>query len=266
MGVVNRFKKEVLSRLSVTENKRCRELCENYSIGGKYKRIYFYHIRKCGGTSINRMFLSVGGESSTEVQGRINKSYINRTITANYVLVGPNKMLIDRGAYFYAYSHWPMHELDLPKNTFTFTCLRDPIERIISHYRMIMDYKIFGKYSGGMESESKWFDREFGDFIENIPREHLLNQIYMFSRNFDQDEAFENIQNCSHFFLLEQFSQGIAELADRTALSLAPIHIRKSEYDEAIPATEMERLHDMLLPEIQLYDRLKKAKVTSGSG
>ncbi|MHA1368349.1 MAG: sulfotransferase family 2 domain-containing protein [Promethearchaeota archaeon] len=239
------------------EDWKCRRSWVHYSLPKNYARIYFYHIRKSGGTSINYMFLSLGGENPKRVYTRVSKGPYFGTVSGNKIYVSWNKDLIRRGLYFYAFSHIPKHKLSLPENTFTLTCLREPAKRIVSLYNMLYHYKINNIPHPCMKEEGKWIGDSFNDFLNRIPKRDLLNQIYMFSKNYSIDEAFENIRNCSHVMITEQFAFGIKELIKKLDLKLQPIHTRKSSINPTITTDEKNRLYEILQPEYELYDRVK---------
>lgn len=69
-----------------------------------------------------------------------------------------------------------------------------------------------------LKIEGKWLGSCFSDFISEIPKEHLLNQLYMFSKDFDVDEAVDNVARCSHFSFTEARSHGLAELSSKDYL------------------------------------------------
>ena len=96
-------------------------------------------MRKAGGTSVNHIFLGLGNEEGRQIYSGLSKSPINRVISGDKVFVGWNGRLIDEGNYFFAFSHRPAHVVNLPLDTFTLTCLRDPAKRVISHYKMILE-------------------------------------------------------------------------------------------------------------------------------
>lgn len=254
MGFWSRIKKECMSRLSIADNIKCNQLAAKYAIDGGYKRIYHYHIRKTGGTSINMMFLSLGGEGGDKVYSKLLKSPIHRNVSGDKIFVGWHKRLINKGHFFYAYSHIPAHYLRLPQDTFTITCLRDPVKRVISHYKMILEYKTTGKIP---KAEVKWLGNSFEDFLYNIPKEHLLNQLYMFSRSYSVDEAYERIINCSHYLLSDDFAHGVDTLSAKLGIKLEAIHVRKSAIEVTIDPKNLKLLRSMLEEEIQLYEKLK---------
>lgn len=232
-----------------------KQLSSTYELPGGYKRIYHYHIRKSAGTSINRAFFSLTGQDGKLVHDTITSSGRHWGAFNEYVFVVHNKYLINSGEYFYGYSHSAQHELRVPKNTFTFTCLRDPVRRVISHYRMLMHYRANNLVPRLVRTEGPWLGSNFGDFLDNIPKTHLLRQLYMFSKTFDIDEALENLDALSFVLRNEHFDDGIAELSSRLELPLKTLR-SKSGYDEVrITDPEHARLRELMQPEYRMLAR-----------
>jgi len=229
----------------------------DYDLSG-YKRIYLIHIRKTGGTSINNMFLSLGDKNdpASFYQDLAGKSD-HRLIRNGKVFVGWNKRYINKGKYFYAFSHIPLHHLKLPEGTFTVTCFRDPAKRVISHYRMLNEFSKKEIEHPCMKLEGKWLGSSFDDFLDRIPKEHLLNQLYMFSGSFDVNRAFERIMNVSHHFFTEDFAKGIQGLNEKLGLNLDSIHIRKTEWNCKITQHNLDRLREMINEEYLLLDMVR---------
>jgi hypothetical protein len=255
--------KQFMMRGSLRERIRVKRLAGKYRIGDHWKRIYFYHVRKAAGTSINYAFLSLGGETGRDVYEKMPSLHNHRILSGNKIFLGWNRSLIERGDYFYAFSHIPAHELRLPDRTFSFTCIRDPAQRVLSHYKMLLEYRESPAPPAWFEKEGDWLGEGFRDFLSKIPQEHLLNQLYMFSSTLNPDEAFNRITHCSHCFLVEGFSRGITELSEKIGIELNPMHVRKTLTDPHISSEEVERLHSILEPEYILYDNLKKYLSTS---
>jgi hypothetical protein len=239
---------------------KCRKLAKGYLFGGGYKRIYLYHIRKTGGTSLNHILLSIDTENVTgaEIYSQLPHANAFRVIHNKKVFVGWNKKLIGAGNYFYAFSHIPAHELKLPLDTFTVTCLRNPVDRVLSLYKMLLFYRDNRIPHPCMAREGKWLGGSFKDFLSNIPPQHLSNQLYMFSRTFDVNEAFDHIIRCSHFIFTENFTQGVDELAVKLAKSIKAVHVRKSPLKLDIDPACLEKLRSRLEPEFSLYARLQE--------
>jgi hypothetical protein len=245
--------------LDLPANLRSWQLSRAYHIGD-CKRIYLYHIRKTGGTSVTQMLLALGGEDGRDVYARMTHSPNYRTISADKVYVGWNKQLIEQGHYFYAFSHIPAHELSLPPETFTVTSLRDPVERVISLYKMLIEYRDTGKPHPAMRKQGQWLGDSFAEFLSRIPKEHLLRQVYMFSQSYSPDEAFERVAQCSLFFFLEDFARGAQALAAKLNIQLEPVHVHQSKGNPEVRPHELEELRFRLQPEYELCSRLQQVQ------
>jgi hypothetical protein len=246
--------------MRISQIYKCKKLARDYGLPSPYKRIYHYHIRKTGGTSLNYLFLSSGNKRGEDIYKKTCEPGNPPVINNNKVFVGWNKHLIERGQYFYAFSHLASHELSLPDGTFTITCLRDPVKRILSLYKMLLGYKINNVSHPGMKTQGKWLGNSFSDFLSSIPKDDLLRQLYMFSRAYDISESFDNIINCSYFFFTEDFAHGIEELSSKLRIPLEAIHVRKSSFDFTLKPEDIDRLRNMLEPEYILLGKLKEYK------
>ena len=153
-------------------------------------------------------------------------------------------------------SHIPWDKLRLPPNTFTISCFRDPVRRIISHHSMLMNFLVNKIPHPCMREEGKWLGNSFDDFIDRIPKKHLLNQLYMFSKDFNINQAIERIKKISFYFFTEDFEEGIKQLNSKTGLNLQPIHILENSYKASISETSKRRLKEMLEDEYLLLDQL----------
>lgn len=239
-----------------TNDQKYHDVASSYNING-YKRIYLVHIRKTGGTSVNNMFLGISGRAE-RLYNRLAKKSSHCIFSKGKIYVGWNNDLISRGNYFYAFSHAPWHKLDLPVGTFSFTCFRDPVNRVISHYNMLSNYLKKGIDHPCMKVEKEWLGESFEHFLNNIPKKHLCNQLYMFSEDFNIEEAVENVFSLSHYLFTERFAEGIDELNCKTGLNLMPIHIRKSTVKNNISTKNISLLKEMLEEEYIFLEYFKK--------
>lgn len=255
------IKKVITRGKAFIEEKNYRKFVENYDFRG-YKRVYLVHIRKTGGTSLNNMFLSLSGEDSNQLYDQLAQLPDHRLLSNGLIYVGWNVQYINKGTYFYAFSHTPFHRLSLPDKTFTVSCFRDPVKRVVSHYNMLMDFCVNKIDHPCMATEGKWLGKDFDDFLSKIHREHLLNQLYMFSSNFNISEAVSNVQKLSHFFYSDNFNKGVEELNDKTGLSLEEIHIRKASYQARISDDSLAALREMLHDEYRFLDIIRESQNT----
>jgi hypothetical protein len=251
------LKRELFYWLDGVNRRRCARLAASYNLPGGYKRIYHYHIRKTGGTSINTMFLSLWGGDGQSRYRELNTSRNNRIIINDKVFVGWNPKMIDEGHYLYAFSHLPAHQLNLPSNTFTFTCLRDPIRRLTSLYNMLHEQQQEGGIHPGFKSQKPYLRDSFYDFVLSIPKEERFNQLFMFSKKFDIDEAVRYIKNCNVYFFSDAFNEGIEKISKELDINLTPIHLRAGRHYETIDLQMIEELKKLLEPEYRLIDQLR---------
>jgi len=236
-----------------------RWLSSRYQIGkGKYQRIYFYHVQKGGGSSVRRAFYNLA-QSREQISHVFHSNDVRRAILDKRVYVSHHQGLINQGYYFFASSHLPMSAINLPENTFTFTCLRDPVKRFLSRYRELLYFSENEPDKFHLKIVKDWFSRDFMAMLDAIPDAELLFQLSMFSESLDVDEAVSNVQNLSYYFLTSEMDKGMMYLVDHLELPLKIYHDRKTAY-EYIPSTEeMKALQDRLLPEIDMVERIKKS-------
>lgn len=224
----------------------------------KQRPIYHVHIRKTAGTTINQAFLSNTAEDASQLMKRLGQKNNHQIIIGERVFVGWNRRLIEKGQYSFAFSHTPLHQLKLPENAYTFTCFRDPVNRVISHYNMLRGYQEYNIPHAWMKAEDPWLGNSFDDFLSRIPREHLLNQLYMFSPSFDVEEALANIQKLDHILYTEQIVQGLKELESATGWTLPLTYENKSAFRIELSDSQQSQLRAMLEPEYKLFEQLRK--------
>jgi len=236
------------------------KLSKDYLINGRFKRIYHYHIRKTGGTSINYAFLKALGMNDPEkYYEMMARAVDNRVVHRGTVVVGWNKHCINSGWYLYGFSHLPSHEIKLPKNTYSFVTFRNPLDRVLSHFKMLAYYLEQGINHPCLKNEKRWLSQDFDYFIENLPKRKLLAQIYMFSEELNVNEAVENASTkCNRILFTENLGEGLRNLSQDLNINIPLLHIRKSKYNVKITRLTIKKLKEMLEPEFYFLKILKK--------
>ena len=173
-----------------------------------------------------------------------------------YKYVGYCRRSINRGNYFYAYFHLPHWELKLPPSTYTYTCFRDPVDRVLSHYKMIKDYSEDGVDHPCMKVEGKWLGRSEIDFFLNMPREQLLNQIYMFSPTFNLDQALDGVSRMKRVLFVDRLEEDLSEMSSDLGLELHYQHRRKTKGREFSTSLK-ESLRELMRPEYEFLEALR---------
>lgn len=224
---------------------------------GGYRRIYFVHIRKTGGSSVNRSFLAMGDDQlGRKRYAQLVNNPIHTTYSQGRLFAAWNKRSIEEGHYFYAFSHLPFWKLKLPEDTYVFTCLRDPVKRVLSHYRMLLGLKAENSKHPAFIAEGPWLGDSLEDFLERCPREHLLNQLYTFSETLDVDEAVRNIGTCQFVLTTERLDQDLKKIEAEINVPLIGLHVRKGTSNFECNDETMKKLRDMLQPEYEFLSRI----------
>lgn len=220
-----------------------------------FARVYHHHIRRTGGTSLNAAFYATGGAGFAEKEPLLASQ--GWMVHGGRVFVAHNKYLIDKGGYFFARSHSPAHELRLLDRTFTVTIFRDPVERVISHYNVLAEWEKNDVQHPSRATEGAWLGGSFAKFLERVPREHLLRQLYTFSARFSVDEAQARVSRLDAVLMQADYAAGLSALAGRLGLDLAVFREKTSTPVIPVGADDRARLRERLEPEYALIARVK---------
>ena len=228
------------------------------------RRVYCHHVRKTAGTSLHYSFLALGGEEPADVQWRIARAPLHRTVSDGYAFVAHEQRLLEQGHYFYGWSHLPAHRISLPRRTFTVSILRDPVQRVVSLYSYLREGDDPDMAFPAPRSERALAERGFATFLDELPRKELLRQLFMFSPRFDVGEAADALAACSAVLLTESFAEDLGALARRLELPLAPHRARATRRRVTPSDAELERLRHMLEPEYELLHRIELSRAVAG--
>ncbi len=237
-----------------------KHLSSRYLIAGKYRRIYHYHIRKTGGTSLNSSFWNLGGFNLQSKQQQ------RRIVKKGLVFVHSVSSLIEEGDYFFANSHHPAYQLSLPPDTFTITVLRNPIKRVLSFYKYLTWIKeninnpnkfLQEPFIESVFKETVFLGEDFDDFLDKIPKHHLLTHLHMFSREYSIQEALEKILSCSAVCFTETLDSDIQSLSKKLELPLVEKRERKLVPNSVQIPENLDRLKLLLEPELLLFEQIQ---------
>ena len=223
--------------------------------------VYYIHVRKTAGTTVNYAFLRSSQEHDLDTFFETLAQKPNhRLIRNNKVFVGWNVRLINEGNYSYGFSHAPCHRLKLPPHVFTFTCLRDPVKRVISHYNYLRNFQVNNIDHPCLEREGGWPGNSLANFIVNTPRQYLMNQLYMFSDSYDVSEAFDRVMQCNYFFFTHEMDEGMKALEEHLGWELPVSRQNPSSYKEDLDESHVAQLRDLLRDEYELIHRLQQER------
>lgn len=217
-----------------------------------YDRIYHYHVRKTAGTSLNLAFKSAFSSAflgSPQEEELFKRKW---AMIGGKLYVTHNEFLLERGQYFFGDGHAALHEINIPPNTFKITILRDPIKRVVSHYRMIRYWNKNRIAHPARYSEGRYAGSSFSDFINIIPRKHLLRQLYMFSKNFDVGEAAHNLGSMNFIMLTENYANHLNILSSIVGFNLRNVSAKVGYGDVILSEADHVRLAEILEPEYAL--------------
>jgi hypothetical protein len=219
--------------------------------------VYHFHVRKSGGTSLNRAFLGLGGEDPAVVHWRM-RGPLHATRSHDLVFVAHDEVLLSKGQYFFGWHHAPAWAIELPPETFTLTVLRDPASRVLSLYRYLTDPHAdeHQPFRAG-RSERSLARQGFEGFLGRLPKRDLLNQLHMFSEAFDPEEAAARVAGLSAWFMTEQFGAGLDALNGRLGLQLQHRWDRRSRVDADLQNAQLAMLRDVLHPEYAFLELLQ---------
>ncbi len=229
------------------------------SDGKQYRRIYHYHVRKTGGTSLNWAFFRLSGGNAKEVYYRLNREH--RAEVGHFRFAAWNRHILQAGDYDYGFSHIPMHKLELPPGTFTFTVLRDPVKRVLSHYKMLLQMRDQTPDHPGFQKEKHLIEAGFDGYLNRITPDVLMMQLYMFSATMNKNEALKNIAKCNLVMELKSLERGVEELRRKTEYAIQYAHDRKAKVDFTPDESQMARLREMLSPEFLFLEEARRSVV-----
>jgi len=221
-------------------------------------QVYFCHVRKCGGRSLIVAFLreakaAGADEASSLYQALCSKGRqtIGKRQIHGWTTHPP-------AGFHFAFSHDPMHTVQLPKGALRVTTLREPIARFLSYYRMLLHYHQTNN-ARFARTEGRFIAEPFQDFLEKVAPEHLYATLSMFSRKRSVVEAFQHITQLDQVIFVDNYANGLAQLSAKIGctLELCTFGATPPVCMPELTADDMAALTRKLEPELELYRRVR---------
>lgn len=217
-------------------------------------RVHYYHIPKTAGTAINFAFFNLSGSNSSEVYEQLNRAPKRIVEISDYRFIRDAKDLTQVGDFNYSFSHYPAYSISLPVDTYQFTCVRHPGDRVLSVYRALNMIRERGEKRPGL----KWIGSTFEDFLKRIPRKELLGDIHMFSPNGNPKEAADScINQCDRIILYEKIHEQVDLLRRDLDLPLELREVNASNY-HVQENLDMDLLVRKIGPSMDFYKRIRE--------
>jgi len=222
------------------------------------KRIYFFHIRKCGGTSLNKAFIRFYFKKKEKFYySKIVKNFFKKiTNKQNQTIIGWNKLSINIFKFNYAWSHHSFDDIRIRDKTFKFCIFRDPTDRLISWYNEFLNNKDHDAFKKLKHKKI----RNIFSFLNLIPKNEIQSQLYTFSKKYNLNIAKKNILKLDKIYFFEDIKKyGYKYLINDFEIKNLKIkHERKSKKIVKLSNLEKTKIKKYLKCEYQFYNFVKK--------
>lgn len=225
----------------------------------QYDRIYHLHMRKCAGTSVNRSFLKLAS-NDPEIYENLSKQ--KKISTPLGKVVCWDRKLINAGDYFFAFSHLAYFNLALKPKTFLFTLFRDPVQRVVSQWRMLRAHLENPEFLPHLSTEAKKATNRFEDYVDSIPTKHLQTQLYTFSERLDIEQAINRTDNVTMVGFVDCYQDFIHTINTTLNLNLNVMHDTKG-VSRNITVTQQSKdyVRKKLDKEYEFYNRVREKRL-----
>jgi hypothetical protein len=235
---------------------RYRRAARTRLVAEPWDRVYCFHVPKTAGTSLHRSFMGLGGEDGRVVHERVLASASTRSMSGPWAYQAHSRTLLRRGAFHYGWSHRSWDELDVPAGSFRIVTLRDPVERVLSLYRMLMDNEESNDDPLLRSAQGRWVGRGFDAYLDAMPTADRMRQLSMFSTTLEPAQAAERIASCEALVRTESFAEDRGALGATLGVDLGEHHARRSDRNLDLEPSSLDRLRESLEPEYRMLAEL----------
>lgn len=190
-------------------------------------RIQFHHPQKTGGRSTAVAFLTAVCSASGCAPDQTKN--IVRTVQAGtssaIFRVGP---FILNGPYavFHVSHHFPPPPSVIPDGKFHLVQFREPMSRLVSHFRMLNA----GDQSISYDRQVSSRPQSLKEFAERAPASILMRQLDTLApETHKPEEAIQVLERMDHVIFLDRYDEDLTTLAEKLDLpELRPLHVGSS--------------------------------------
>lgn len=224
--------------------------------------IFFWHIPKCSGTSLNAALSEHFYRSKLQ---DVIPGYQYRPLIAYLAKEMHNEI-----PYFPS-MHFGVDDICPNEAAFFFAVLRDPVRRCLSMYRQEMKnfrvaqkkfsrwhhYRVLPRYGAFWDYRKDW---TFKRWLQNIPEWLLLRQLSTFSKRHQVAEAVSKIARLDYYFARDFDLGSEAMLFDKLGINyseeLVPRDLNSSDTRIEVPADGETILKGLLAKEYEMIARI----------
>lgn len=226
------------------------------------KNTYLYHMIKTGGRSMISSYCHYLMPNYQQCDHNKGYCQLYRELCGEMKVLDDECKLLRKiqrwkyklkGNYIFGFSHEPHHKTRI-SNGYTITCLRDPLNRLISHYKMLL-YQTSNIHSREESDNSKYVKNGPIKFINTFPIEYSNHQLRFWSRNGNIYEAFQNITKCTQIILTHKIQEGLDKFKKKTDIQLIEQKVGLgSQKHHNLEPTHLEIFKNHLKNEYEFYN------------
>lgn len=235
------------------------------------RRIIFQHVPKSGGSSVNAVF-----------KGLFRGSRFGQSVLlTDHALSNPQLIEYARGARFVGGHFGPRIRSAVRDDGYVFTVLRDPVERIISHWRFLQSHRRLELHlpydtleealSSGSEPVRYAFDNVFA---RQYGAGHELTEAAKVPRKIWVDKALDALRAMDRVIDLSDLNAGVDAVLDDCGLTRRrPIEVRNRTDGEGRrnlakgvvpPKVDARSIEGVVAPYVELDRQLMQAWTRKG--
>lgn len=229
-----------------------------------HKPIFFWHIPKCAGTSINRYFSSYYYKSNLELfPGYHTPLFL--------------KYIIEKRAGLFPYvssAHMRLAHLDgsqIEDNYYQVAIIRDPMSRSVSSWRQyyhdpLRRLNVLQQHGSHWDY---WPGANLGEWVERAPESHINYLCSTFSGSIDENEALSYAKNIDCAGNFKQVNACLKAICDLYGLnfdvSQIPTKLNSTNKQLSYSDHDMSLLKQSLNKDLKFYDLFEKHQEQVGN-